>query len=150
MPGTADICFRGRVSFFTGVCVNPALQTEASVQHSTLLLVQAVCYGRAFCNAESFPRKKILETCRLLRLVNALKSPEVGICLTIAELEAAGVEAVIRRLVKGHRHLLAYRASQMLGLNPNEVSAHAAKLTFLKSRDVALQKYCPVWPVDSN
>ena len=85
------------------------------------LRLQAACYGRAFCEADSFPRKRILDVCRQLRLVNALRDAELGICLTIAQLEAVGPEIVLRRLVKGHRHLLAYRAALMLGLKPSEV-----------------------------
>lgn len=47
--------------------------------------------------------------------------PEVGICITMAQLEALGVELVLQRLVKGHKHLLAYRTALILGLSPNEV-----------------------------
>ena len=83
--------------------------------------LQAACFGRAFCEADSFPKKRMVQVCRQLRLLNALQDPDIGICLSFAQLQASGPEAVLRRLVKGHKHLLAYRAAVMLGLNPSEV-----------------------------
>lgn len=83
--------------------------------------MQAACYGRAFCEAERFPKKRMVEVCRQLRLLNALQAPDVSIPLSFAQLQACGPEAVLKRLVKGHKHLLAYRAAVMLSLNPSEV-----------------------------
>ena len=85
------------------------------------MALQAACYGRAFCEAESFPKKRMVQVCRQLRLLNALQAPDVGICLTFAQMQANGSEAVLKRLVKGNKHLLAYRAAVMLGLIPSEV-----------------------------
>jgi len=39
--------------------------------------LQAACYGRAFCPADAFPRKRIVQVCRLLILANALGGPVV-------------------------------------------------------------------------
>lgn len=62
-----------------------------------------------------------MEVCRFMRLINALQEPDLAICMTMAQVEASGPAAVLRRLVKRHQHLLAYRAASMLGLSPNEV-----------------------------
>lgn len=47
--------------------------------------VQAACYGRAFCSADSFPRDRIVTVCRQLRILNALRQPDVGLPLTAAQ-----------------------------------------------------------------
>ena len=83
--------------------------------------VQAACYGRAFCPAGSFPRKRLLEVCKLLRLLNALRQPEVGLPMTMAQLEALTPAAVLTRLVTAKRHLLALRIANTLDLAPDQV-----------------------------
>ena len=47
--------------------------------------MQAACYGRAFCSADSFPRGRIVNVCRQLRILNALRQPNVGLPLTAAQ-----------------------------------------------------------------
>ncbi len=49
------------------------------------LALQAACYGRAFCSADSFPRDRIVTVCRQLRILNALRQPDVGLPLTAAQ-----------------------------------------------------------------
>ena len=44
-----------------------------------------------------------------LRLLNALRSPQVGVPLTLRQLEALTLEALIQRLMAMHLHLLALR-----------------------------------------
>ncbi len=46
---------------------------------------QAACYGRAFCAADAFPRDRIVTVCRQLRILNALREPDVGLPLTAAQ-----------------------------------------------------------------
>ena len=83
--------------------------------------MQAACYGRAFCSAGAFPRKRLLEVCKLLRLLNALRQPEVGLPMTMAQLEALTAAAVLTRLVTAKRHLLALRIATTLDLAPEQV-----------------------------
>ena len=83
--------------------------------------MQAACYGRAFCPAGLFPRKRLLEVCKLLRLLNALRQPEVGLPMTMAQLEALTPAAVLTRLVTAKRHLLALRIATTLDLAPEQV-----------------------------
>lgn len=82
--------------------------------------MQAACYGRAFCPPDSFPRKRILEVCRHLKLLNTLRQPEIGIPMTMAQLEAHGPPSVLTRLVSAKKHLLALRIATMLDLNPEQ------------------------------
>ena len=46
---------------------------------------QAACYGRAFCAADAVPRDAILSVARNLRILNALRAPDVGLPLTLAQ-----------------------------------------------------------------
>lgn len=57
---------------------------SASLLQSCLTM-QAACYGRAFCSADSFPRDRIVTVCRQLRILNALRQPDVGLPLTAAQ-----------------------------------------------------------------
>lgn len=96
---------------------------------------QAACYGRAFCPAEGFARKRILQKCRLLRLLNAVREPEVGMPMTMAQLTAQGAEAVVRRLVAAKRHLLALRVATALDLSPEQVRLPTAALRCARPAD---------------
>jgi len=49
--------------------------------------MQAACYGRAFCSADSFPKDRIVTVCRQLRILNALRQPDVGLPLTAAQVK---------------------------------------------------------------
>ena len=50
---------------------------------------QAACYGRAFCAADALPRDAILVVARRLRILNALRSPAIGLPLTLAQARPA-------------------------------------------------------------
>lgn len=51
--------------------------------------MQAACYGRAFCGADAFPKDRIVTVCRQLRILNALRQPDVGLPLTAAQASVA-------------------------------------------------------------
>ena len=85
------------------------------------MLLQAGCYGRAFCQVGTYPRKRILQICQSLRILNALKSPDVGVPLTLAQLEALTPAVLVDRLINAKRHLLALRVAEMLGMETDKV-----------------------------
>ena len=83
--------------------------------------MQAGCYGRAFCPVGSYPRKRILQICQSLRILNALRSSNVGVPLTLPQLEALTPSVLISRLVNARRHLLALRIAEMLNMDTDKV-----------------------------
>ena len=84
--------------------------------------LQAGCYGRAFCPAASYPRKRILQVCKSLRILNALRGPNVGVPLTLAQLEALTPAVLVSRLINARRHLLALRVAEMMNMDTVKVS----------------------------
>ncbi|KAK9815234.1 hypothetical protein WJX72_000416 [[Myrmecia] bisecta] len=89
-------------------------------------LMKAACYGVAFCPAGSLPPRRTLDMCRMLRVLNALRQPSVGMPLTLPQLEALTLEVLVARLVNARRHLLALRIASMIGMGPEKVLAHWA------------------------
>lgn len=83
--------------------------------------MQAGCYGRAFCPVGSYPRKRILQVCQSLRILNALRAPNVGVPLTLPQLEALTHAVLVSRLVNARRHLLALRIAEMLNMDTGKV-----------------------------
>ncbi|RMZ53249.1 hypothetical protein APUTEX25_005238 [Auxenochlorella protothecoides] len=89
-------------------------------------LLRAACYGRAFLgidpalpNAADVPglgRRDALEVARSLRVLNALHDPEVGIPITMEQLEAEGWEPLVRRLVRRRHYHLALSVARAQGL----------------------------------
>jgi hypothetical protein len=86
--------------------------------------MQAGCYGRAFCPVGSYPRKRILQVCQSLRILNALRGPHVGVPLTLAQLEALTPAVLVSRLINARRHLLALRIAEMLNMDTDKVCLH--------------------------
>jgi hypothetical protein len=62
-----------------------------------------------------------LNVCRQLRILNALRKPEVGLPLTAAQAEALTQPVVVSRLVNARRHLLALRIAALLGMDTGKV-----------------------------
>lgn len=97
--------------------------------------MQAGCYGRAFCQVGTYPRKRILQMCQNLRILNALRSPDVGVPLTLGQLEALTPPVLVDRLINAKRHLLALRVAEMLGIETDKVTKilnlakHAVKVS---------------------
>lgn len=86
-----------------------------------VVVVQAGCYGRAFCPVGSYPRKRILQICQSLRILNALRGSDVGMPLTLPQLEALTPSVLVSRLINGRRHLLALRIAEMLNMDTDKV-----------------------------
>eukprot|EP00891_Asterochloris_glomerata_P007024 jgi/Astpho2/7024/e_gw1.00107.12.1_t len=103
-------------------------------------LLKAACYGRAFCAADKCPRRRILEVCRNLRVLNALRSSDVGLPLTHTQVEALTMPVLVSRLVNARRHLLALRIAEMLGLGADVVLSHWACSKISAAADMADQQ----------
>lgn len=87
-------------------------------------LLRAASYGQAFCS--NVPRDRFQEMCKTLRILNAVRSPDVGIPLSIQQYKVLTAPVLISRLINANHHLLALRLSEYLGLNQELVVMHWA------------------------
>jgi len=85
-------------------------------------LLRIAAIGKAFCDRD-FDRREcassFLLTCNMLRVLNILRSPELGLTLTFAQFEYLGPKRIVGRLVARHKHLLCLRIASYLGLEPS-------------------------------
>lgn len=87
-------------------------------------LLRSASYGQAFCS--HFQRDYIKDMCRTLRVLNAVRHPDIGIPLSIQQYKLLTPSVLIGRLINAHRHLLALRISGYLGMNQEIVIMHWA------------------------
>ncbi|XP_073138989.1 protein VACUOLELESS1 isoform X2 [Henckelia pumila] len=103
-------------------CIDAAGYEFDISQQRTLL--RAASYGQAFCS--HFQHDRIQETCKILRVLNAVRHVEIGIPLSIQQYKLLSPTILINRLINAHKHLLALRISEYLGLNQEVVVMHWA------------------------
>ncbi|KAF3793124.1 VCL1 protein [Nymphaea thermarum] len=92
-------------------------------------LLRAASYGQAFCS--QLQRDRFREMCKTLRVLNAVRNHETGIPLSIQQYKVLTPPVLVARLINAHRHLLALRISEFLGLSQEVVIMHwaCAKIT---------------------
>mmetsp|Transcript_11428 Transcript_11428/g.29770 ORF Transcript_11428/g.29770 Transcript_11428/m.29770 type:complete len:737 (+) Transcript_11428:2-2212(+) len=76
-------------------------------------LLRAAAYGLAFC-CPAYPPHVMHAMTHKLRLLNTLRGEGVGMPLTMAQLDALGIAAVVARLLAQHQWLLARRIAASL------------------------------------
>ncbi|KAK4278953.1 hypothetical protein QN277_016723 [Acacia crassicarpa] len=103
-------------------CVDAAGHEFDVLRQRTLL--RAASYGQAFCS--NFQRDRIPEMCKILRVLNAVRNPEIGIPLSIQQYKLLTPSVLIGRLINAYQHLLALRISEYLGMNQEVVIMHWA------------------------
>ncbi|KAL9319611.1 hypothetical protein ACSQ67_011450 [Phaseolus vulgaris] len=103
-------------------CVDAAGHEFDASRQQTLL--RAASYGQAFCS--NFQRDCIQEMCKILRVLNAVRSPDIGIPLSIQQYKLLTPSVLIGRLINAHRHLLALKISEYIGMNQEVVIMHWA------------------------
>lgn len=87
-------------------------------------LLKAASYGKSFC--ENLKHQEFISVLKKLRVMNAVRSVEVGIPITFKQYEKLSVEVLIDRLVNRFHHLLAFRICEYLELKPENVLVHWA------------------------
>eukprot|EP00250_Pteridium_aquilinum_P015791 c22759_g1_i1 orf=358-2910(+) len=100
-------------------CIDAAGHEFDVGQQYTLL--RAAAYGLPFCSDKRFPRNRFSEMCRTLRVLNAVRNFNIGIPLSIKQLEKLTVSKLIFRLLNADRHLLALRICEYLHLSTDRV-----------------------------
>jgi len=111
-------------------CIEAAGQ-EIEV-HFQKKVLKVASYGKCFC--KNFEAEPFVDMCRKLRVLNAIRRPEVGIAMTINQLRALDIHVLIDRLINRHLHLLAYKVCRYLGLKVEKVLVHWACLKVSTSR----------------
>jgi hypothetical protein len=89
---------------------------------SQSMLLRAAAFGKALVPTE-VDNMLLANTCNTLRVLNALRAPRVGMPLTWAQFERVGADAVLRRLLARHEHLLAWRIAEHLRLPEIQAAA---------------------------
>lgn len=114
-------------------CIDAAGQ-EFSISQQRKLL-RAGSYGQAFCS--QFQRDRIQEMSKTLRVLNAVRNQEIGICLSIQQYKLLTPSVLIGRLINTHHHLLALRISEYLGMDQEVVIMHWACLKITTSSAIS-------------
>jgi hypothetical protein len=103
-------------------CLHAApFEFDFEVQRS---LLKAASFGKLVC--PSFKADKFVDMCRVLRVLNAVRSPAVGMPLSYAQFVKLEAETLVDRLVNRHAHLLALRICDYLRIHPERVLVHWA------------------------
>jgi hypothetical protein len=104
-------------------------------------LMKAAAYGKAFL--DFYSPELFVETARALRVLNAVRYPDIGIPLTYPQYKQQGPQILVQRLTNRHHHLLALRICEYLRLNPHNVLVHwactKARLSSLPDNTLALE-----------
>ncbi|VVA29168.1 PREDICTED: vacuolar [Prunus dulcis] len=103
-------------------CIDAAGHEFDVLRQRTLL--RAASYGQAFCS--NFQRDHIQEMCKTLRVLNAVRHPDVGMPLSIQQYKLLTPSVLIGRLINSYKHFLALRVSEYLGMNQEMVIMHWA------------------------
>ncbi|CAL9013237.1 unnamed protein product [Prunus brigantina] len=103
-------------------CIDAAGHEFDVLRQRTLL--RAASYGQAFCS--NFQRDHIQEMCKTLRVLNAVRHPDVGMPLSIQQYKLLTPSVLIGRLINSYKHFLALRISEYLGMNQEMVIMHWA------------------------
>ena len=111
-------------------CIEAALQEWSLVGQKNLLM--AASFGKAFLNGHD--PQPFVEACQELRIVNALRAPEIGIPISHLEYVVLSSSVVIDRLINRHHHYLAWKICKYLKMRPNRVLIHWASAMVRKGR----------------
>lgn len=104
-------------------------------------LLRAAALGKSFLDAGSgYDSTRFVETSRKLRVLNNVRSYEVGVPMSYDEFEGeandevgAGAVALVDRLTTRNHHLLALRIAEHLKLRPDSILKHWARAKIAKS-----------------
>lgn len=100
-----------------------AAAAEFSVERQQQLL-KAASYGKAFCS--DLDPAEFVDTARKLRVLNDVRSPKVGLPLTIQQYNSLTPEVLVSRLTMRNHHFLALRICDLLKLKNERVLVHWA------------------------
>lgn len=121
-------------------CIAAAV-AEFDVERQASLL-KAASYGKAFC--PNLDPGEFVEAGRNLRVLNTVRSPDVGLPLTIQQYKRLSPEVLVSRLVMRNHHFLALKICSYLKLSKTKVLVHWAseKIRRAGNSDVTDEQLC--------
>ncbi|KAI9229181.1 MAG: Vps16, N-terminal region-domain-containing protein [Piptocephalis tieghemiana] len=87
--------------------------------HYQQVLLRAASLGKSFLDAYS--ADAMVTMCQTLRVLNAIRAPEIGIALTLTQYKSIKVEGLLKCLTSRFLHLLALRICHFLRQSPDTV-----------------------------
>jgi hypothetical protein len=131
----ADDTIRNGIGIGTelAVAVDSCIETAAhefDLQQQRRLM-KAAAYGKAFL--DFYSPQLFVETARTLRVLNAVRYPDIGIPLTYLQYKHQGPHILVQRLTHRHHHLLALRICEYLQLKVDDVLIHWASTKVRRS-----------------
>uniref|UniRef100_A0A8D8YC56 Vacuolar protein sorting-associated protein 16 homolog n=1 Tax=Cacopsylla melanoneura TaxID=428564 RepID=A0A8D8YC56_9HEMI len=107
-----------KISSAVTQCIQAAgHEFNASIQKS---LMTAAQFGKCFMT--DFDSSEFVKMCRVLRLLNQVRDPQVGIAITYEQYEQLGIDKLIDMLILRRYYYLALEVSKYLRLSSSEGS----------------------------
>jgi hypothetical protein len=105
-------------------------------------LLSAVQFGRTWIGKNTKIRDKAMEVSHVLRVLNAMRQPDIAMPLSYGHLTKITYSGVIKLLLSGRHHLLAFQIARFLRMNDNyeEIVFDWAKLKIQNSRDIEVDR----------
>eukprot|EP01132_Coremiostelium_polycephalum_P002241 gene2241-2763_t len=103
-------------------CIQAASFEFSGSEQSRLL--KSASFGKCFL--DGYNPNLFVNTCRSLRVLNAVRHFEIGIPLTMAQYRYLGADELIERLINRRKHLLAWRMCDYLKIKSDIVLNHWA------------------------
>lgn len=87
-------------------------------------LLKAASYGKSFC--ANFDPAVFVDAARKLRVVNNVRSADIGLPITMTQFNKLTPEVLVNRLTVRNHHLLALRVCDLLNIRNDRVLLHWA------------------------
>eukprot|EP00005_Dracoamoeba_jomungandri_P004307 CAMPEP_0174258998 /NCGR_PEP_ID=MMETSP0439-20130205/7888_1 /TAXON_ID=0 /ORGANISM="Stereomyxa ramosa, Strain Chinc5" /LENGTH=793 /DNA_ID=CAMNT_0015342709 /DNA_START=252 /DNA_END=2633 /DNA_ORIENTATION=+ len=128
---------KAELSEAVDACTEAAAYEFAPVMQRKLL--KAASFGKCFL--DSGYADNFVKICKILRVLNAVRNPKIGIPLTYTQYQQLEVTTLINRLVNRHHHLLAWRICEYLDMKRDSVLVHWACLKVGTASDQEVMQY---------
>nr|XP_018902383.1 PREDICTED: vacuolar protein sorting-associated protein 16 homolog [Bemisia tabaci] len=104
------------------------------------MLITAASFGKVF--SADYNPEKYVEMCRILRVLNAVRDPKIGIPLTYTQLkEYLTVPTLLDKLIARRQYYLAIQAAKYLRLSGKEDGSHIlAHWAFYKVKQTSVDR----------
>jgi hypothetical protein len=114
-------------------CIHAAgMEFDVDRQRS---LLKAASYGQHFCGSGLTDYDDFADTCRNLRVLNAIRDTSIGIPLTSAQYHNLTPEVLVNRLIVRNHHFLASKICTYLKIKKDTVLVHWAREKVRRTRN---------------
>lgn len=122
---------RSELANAVDTCLDAASQEWDVIWQRRLL--RAASFGKSFLDSSSYDPTNFVAVSRRLRVVNNLRSYEIGIPLSYEQFESMGVAALLSRLTNRNHHLLSLRVASHLSQRLDPILKHWARAKIAQS-----------------